>query len=420
MVESDYYQVLFEALRTRSLQRVAQAAYEMLHMPIVVTDVAYIVRAKYPDEPLDDEQWDANVMNRQIEPRFVKTFTDDDHFTRHDQAGKSILIDWGHYASAPRLTVVLRTRSGSVLGYCSALARDVEVPEWQYEAFDIVGEALSMLMEVDAGSKMAQGGLSSPVLYALLNGPIDEKITAHVLPSDFAKSNVEPYLLFCARPLNPHNVAQEAYFGGVVVKYFERAVQTVYDGCLYFLASSVGKDARGSARAELLADELERQGLLCGVSRRFEDLRTIRTRSWEARQALEIGFKLQVKEPLVHYEDFIADIAFDTLNEILPENALAHPLLVELKRHDEEANTEYLKTLEVYYRCEFDKKLTSEVLHIHRNTLQYRLNRIRELLELGDEEPYYLLMYFGMESYLARLREADGRYGSQRHTGAGR
>lgn len=408
MVGSDYYRVLFEALRTRSLQKVAQAAYELLRMPIVVTDVAYIVRAKYPDAPLDDEQWDANIMNRQIEPRFVKTFTDDDHFTRHEQAGKSILIDWGHYASAPRLTVVLRSQSGNVLGYCSALARDVEVPAWQYEAFDILGEALSMLMEVDAGTKAAQGGVSSPVLYALLNGSMDERITADVLPPDFAKSNVAPYLLFCARPRNPHHVALEAYIGGVMVNYFERAVQTVYDGHLYFLASSVGSDARGSARGEAFAKELDRQGLICGVCRRFDDLREVRRRSWEARRALEIGDKLQVEEPLVHYEDYIAEIAFDALHETLPENALEHPFLLDLKRHDAEFNTQYLKTLEVYYRCRFDKKLTSEILHIHRNTLQYRLNRIAELLVLGDEEPYYLLMYFGMENYLERVRSAGG------------
>ena len=418
MVESDYYRVLFEALRTRDLQSVAKAVYELLHMPIVVTDVAYIVRAKYPDEPLDDEQWDANTMNRQIEPRFVKTFTDDDHFARHEQAGKTILIDWGHYASAPRLTVVLRSQTGGILGYCSALARDVEVPDWQFEAFDIVGEALSMLMEVDAGSKIAQGDLSSPILYALLNGPLDERIAANALPSSFVESNAAPYLLFCVRPRNPHNIALETYFGVVLANYFEHAIQTVYDGCLYFLVSSVAEDARGSARSEMLTKELERQGLVCGVSQHFNDLREIRIRGWEAHRALEINVKLQMEEPITNYIDHIDEIAFDTLHDVLPEDALAHPLVKELRRHDAKYNTNYLKTLEVYYRCEFDKKLASEILHIHRNTLQYRLNRVKELLRLGDEKPYHLLLYFGMEGYLERLREVAEKSGEpQRDAG---
>ena len=77
MVVSGHYQKVFEALCTRKLNELARAAYEIMRMPVVVTDAAFIVRAKYPDKPLDDEQWDANVVNRQIEPRFVKTFTDD-------------------------------------------------------------------------------------------------------------------------------------------------------------------------------------------------------------------------------------------------------------------------------------------------------------------------------------------------------
>lgn len=407
MVGSSYYRILFEALRTRSMAEVARAAYEILHMPIVVTDIVYIVRAKYPDVPLDDEQWDANKMNRQIEPRFVKIFTEDDHFSRHEQAGKAILIDWGYFASTPRLTVELRSHSGQLLGYLSALATGVDVQEWHYEATDIVGEAFSMLMEADAGMKIASGGASSAALFALLNGDLDEAITADSLPVDFVEANRPPYLLFCACPRNPHFVPLEAYMGNVLAKYFECAVQADYNGYLYILASNVSKDARGSVRGNMLVEELDRQGLASGVSRMFEDLKEVRLRSWEAQKALEINTKLQLSESLSHYEDYIAEIAFDTLMSVLPEGALEHPTLACLKRHDADNNTEYLKTLEAYYCCDFDKKLTSEVLHIHRNTLQYRLSKIKELLVIGKEEPYYMLLYFGMENYQNRLAAAD-------------
>lgn len=415
MVGSSYYQVLFEALRTRSMSAVARAAYDVLHMPIVVTDLVYIVRAKYPDVPLNDEQWDANKMNRQIEPRFVKVFTDDDHFSRHEQAGKAILIDWGFFADTPRLTAVLRTHSGQLLGYLSALATGVKIQDWHYEATDVIGEAFSMLMEADAGMRIANGGASSAALFGLLNGEMDERITAESLPVDFVEANKPPYLLFCARPRNPHFVPLEAYLGNVLAKYFECAVQADYNGNLFILASSVSKDARGSVRGNMLVKELDRQGLACGVCRMFDDLREVRLRRWEAQQALEINQKLQLSEALTHYEDYIAEIAFDALMSLLPANALEHPALANLKRHDAENNTEYLKTLEAYYRCDFDKKATSEVLHIHRNTLQYRLAKIKEMLAIGKEEPYYLLMYFGMENYRRKLQEAGrGRMGTDR------
>jgi hypothetical protein len=47
---------------------------------------------------------------------------------------------------------------------------------------------------------------------------------------------------------------------------------------------------------------------------------------------------------------------------------------------------ELAKTLESFLRCRFDRSATSEALHVHRNTLAYRLRRIEELtgLDLGS------------------------------------
>ena len=408
MMSSSCYKKVFDALRTRRMDELARAAYEILHMPVVVTDGAFIVRAKYPDEPLDDEQWDANVVNRQIEPRFVKTFTDDRHFERHDQAGKAILTDWGHYAQAPRLTQVMRA-SGTVIGYFAALTTGSEVRKWHYEATDIITEAFAMMMEADAGAKMARAEMSSPVLYALLDGTIDLHDDLSTLPDDFIDENAPPFMLLCVKPRNPHNAPLEVYLGNALARYFEHSVQTVYDGCLYILASNVSHDARGSVRGTMLEEELKRQELDCGTSRMFDSLNEIDERSWEASRALSMGALLNPSEALHHYEDYIADIALDALVANVPRNALEHSALATIIRHDRENNTEYFKTLKTYFECRFDKKRASERLHVHRNTLQYRLDRIAEIQQLSFDEPY-LALYFAIEDHLDKVSDAESAH----------
>ena len=405
MVVSGHYQKVFEALCTRKLNELARAAYEIMRMPVVVTDAAFIVRAKYPDKPLDDEQWDANVVNRQIEPRFVKTFTDDRHFERHDAAGRAILTDWGHYEQAPRLTQVVRA-NGAVIGYFAALATGVEVQEWHYETAGIITEAFAMMMEADAGAKLARAEMSSPVLYALLDGAIDPHDGPAAVPGDFIEENQPPFMLLCVKPRNPHNAPLEAYLGNALARYFEHSVRTVYDGCLYLLASGVAPDARGSVRAGMFEEELCRQDLLCGVSRHFSTLGDVPSRSWEAASALRMGSLLNPAEALHHYEDHIADIALDVLTSNVSRDALEHPALAAIKRHDEQNNTEYFETLKAYFYCRFDKKRTSERLHVHRNTLQYRLDRLAEIQPLSVDDPY-LALYFAIEDYLRRVDEAE-------------
>ena len=406
MVVADYYQILFGALCKRDMNELAKAACEILHMPIVVTDTAFIVRAKYPDTILDDEQWDANTMNRQIEPRFVKTFIDDDHFAHHEQAGRTILADWGHYAEAPRLTSIVR--SGDIaLGYFSALATGVEIEPWHYDAADAITDAFAMLMEAGVTAQLAMSGLTSPALYSLLDGTMEANVALNLLPPEFFGQNKSPYILLCIRTRNPYNSPLEMYLGNMLVRHFEHAIQTVYDGDLYILASEISADARNSVRAQVFVDELDKQDLYCGASRIFGDLDEVRSRAWEASSALGVGMALALEGPLFHYEDLIIEAVCHTLWEHVPEGALEEEGIATLRRHDEENGTAYLETFQAFFDAEFDKKRTSEKLHIHRNTLQYRLDRIKQMLGKDIDGTLYALS-FAMGDYKRRLREAEG------------
>jgi DNA-binding PucR family transcriptional regulator len=48
---------------------------------------------------------------------------------------------------------------------------------------------------------------------------------------------------------------------------------------------------------------------------------------------------------------------------------------------------ELLRTLHVLVACRFDRGATSAALHVHRNTLAYRLRRIQEIAGLDLDDP---------------------------------
>ena len=80
------------------------------------------------------------------------------------------------------------------------------------------------------------------------------------------------------------------------------------------------------------------------------------------------------------------------------EQNLAHPALAVLKRHDQEKNTEYYRTLFVYLLYERSILLGSEHLHIHKNSFLYRIQKIRDMLDVDLEDPevrqYLMLSYY--------------------------
>ena len=50
-----------------------------------------------------------------------------------------------------------------------------------------------------------------------------------------------------------------------------------------------------------------------------------------------------------------------------------------LNREDRETGSQYIATLDAYLSSDGNLKKLADAMHMHRNTLQYRLNRISQL-----------------------------------------
>ena len=76
---------------------------------------------------------------------------------------------------------------------------------------------------------------------------------------------------------------------------------------------------------------------------------------------------------------------------------ISHTALTVLSEYDKKKGTDYYHTLSTYLFMNCDQTRTAERLHIHRNSLIYRINRIQELLEIDledDSQRFYLLQSF--------------------------
>ncbi|MCD8248659.1 MAG: helix-turn-helix domain-containing protein, partial [Lachnospiraceae bacterium] len=82
---------------------------------------------------------------------------------------------------------------------------------------------------------------------------------------------------------------------------------------------------------------------------------------------------------------------------LLPRNAVVKDfvdrLLGPLERYDQRHTSNLLDTLSVYLSCGNNTKMTAEQLHVHYNSVVYRLDRIRSLLhvDLSDSEVCFQL-----------------------------
>lgn len=118
----------------------------------------------------------------------------------------------------------------------------------------------------------------------------------------------------------------------------------------------------------------------CGIGQTYHDMRSMRRIYHEAERAAQSAERSEEGISIVNFSrlGFIRLLSENTsISEI---SAYCFDVLGELIVNDRTHNTEYVKTLEAYLRCGCSMVKAADELYIHRNTMVYRIEKIRTLL----------------------------------------
>lgn len=101
-------------------------------------------------------------------------------------------------------------------------------------------------------------------------------------------------------------------------------------------------------------------------------------------------------QTLLGFDRCALTFALEEIRSNMPVN-LIHPAILKLVEYDRQHNTAFTETLHMYLKKERSQSKTAAALNLHRNTLTYRLQRIRELLDADledDDVRLHLLLSF--------------------------
>ncbi|MCL5952464.1 MAG: helix-turn-helix domain-containing protein [Chloroflexi bacterium] len=151
---------------------------------------------------------------------------------------------------------------------------------------------------------------------------------------------------------------------------------------------------QGIETARRLADSIRRQAnaefpndpLAIGIGRPADALFGLRDSYRESRQALSMARRLSDPNPMYFGELNVYRLLFQL--EYTPElNAFCQEILGKLIEYDHSQGTGWLETLTAYFAHKGNLSQTAEALFIHRNTLLYRMERIRQVSGLDLDNP---------------------------------
>lgn len=185
----------------------------------------------------------------------------------------------------------------------------------------------------------------------------------------------------------------------------------VLDGRLVVLFNMAASRTLRKYLWEELDGFCRRNNLIMGVSNRFGDLGQIRRYYDQVIETVQLGRRNFPDRPIVHFRDVSLPAL---LSSYAQKNSLAElisPEIRAIRDYDRKNGTEYLRTLSLYLAHAGNSQAVSEILHIHKNTLLYRTNKLTEHfgLELnnGDRTLEYQLSIRILSS-LADMQPGEG------------
>ncbi|MDK2968420.1 helix-turn-helix domain-containing protein [Lacrimispora sp.] len=180
---------------------------------------------------------------------------------------------------------------------------------------------------------------------------------------------------------------------------------TFHDNNLIFITGCKQSQYITNQDIEPLSHYLKQMHMIAGVSQFFDEIMEIPVAYQQSLAAIRLGKKDDSVLPVYRYEDYGI---YDMLEQIKEQKNLiryCHPDILKLKEYDRNHKTDYLKSLYTYIVNMGNLAASADELYIHRNTMNYRLAKIQELISVDlYNRDCYMALYFSYKilEYISR------------------
>lgn len=393
----------------RSIKRIVRRASEFLGNPVIVPDTLGGVIAKSTDDYVHDEIWN-NFSDNDATEQLLTFDARHRRALRNIQAGEAVVLELEGYEHRWLYTNV----------WCNEYRVAVIcVPEIE-RPFAEGDERLILCLASIVAFRYLHDSMYTrernidrrKVLIKLVDG---EYVPPEMMEEVFAEIDF-------GKPTSSFTcvVQSDSFVAGKVdllthQHWFEQriagSIGYVRDDRIYLLVMRNVDEASVEIAASIskrVADYVENQHLLMGVSRRFRSVEHYGRHLNEAMFAVECC-RLEGSGCVAEFDGVWSQMVYErVIASSSPEELMCGKALA-VVHYDSTCGTHYLEDLTAYLCCGRSLYKTAEMLSIHRNTVKYRVGKLVEIfgIDFDDEnELFALTLSVRMYDYARRRKMA--------------
>lgn len=239
------------------------------------------------------------------------------------------------------------------------------------------------------------------ILSDLIEGRTDDNTFLHGMKSNlnWIRSNFIYILVICSS-------IQEAFDSNVSVvfqrlkSYIPVVQRIIYHSAIVAFVDEILYAALFNSQNSTFSKFMEENNLYVGISQKFSALSEAKKQYQYALDALLIGQKRN--SHCSCFDDCTLYLISDMISNRYDSMDICHPAVISLINYDRENDSSLLNTLKQYIYFSSAPAEAAKALNIHRNTLFYRIGKIKEItgikLDNGDEKSQIFMSIRLLES----------------------
>lgn len=389
-------EIIHRLFRCKTLPEILDTGRPLVGNPIMLTDLTHRILAVTDEPDLRDTEWESACANGGIPLGHTDIEGINRSYRQSLIEGRPIL-DCPPDGGIPTLRRALSS-DGKIIGYLNSPRYNNDFSEENIGVFDFISDLCCLRMQKNLNYADTPENLLEFFISDLMEGRLtDEHLIAERFR--FFHWNVKwPLQIISARYCDGDTAKLPFAIENIIGKLSASlSLPTIFrygQDIKILVPVSEISDRESDFYAELKAI-LKEESLSAGVSRVFYNNVDFAEFNGQAVKALQLGMLLHPEAFLYLYEDYVIYHTLEMCAGHIDLMKLCHMSVITLAEYDRDHDTALLESLRIYLSCNQNIGEAASRLFIHRNTMNYRISKIHDLLglDLSDTDIAFHILY---------------------------
>ncbi len=384
---------LFESLvQGKGIQNIVDISSELLKKPMFVRDTSFKLLAYTKNVEIDDVVWN-NVIKRGYHTyEDIKKMIRAKAFEQLEKSATPVLFRSSMKPGTCRVWSKISI-DDIVIGHLVVLGYEKDFSDKDMELIQLISNVISL--EMRKNGNFYSGLKNESFIKDLLTGKVQdpEEIQERLkyLDCEF-KSRLYILTVIFSETDNPH--MPKHFLKDYLNQMIPNSTALIYKDHIVTIISHNNDKPFSHEVERKVIEFLTENHMTAGLSNAFSCL-TEMNRSYNlSMKAIELGRHTNREKSLHYYEDYLFEHMLSLCSEQQELYQFCHPSIFILREYDRKNNTNYLKFLFKYLENINNPCGVISALNIHRNTLKYRLDKIKRIMNVDLKDSRQLMLLY--------------------------